>query len=149
MRDQEKHATVTRLVDIWQKRLSLNHWSIEIVNDETIWPESAMDIKVSSKYNRATIRYCEIAFDHYGPDNITENGEFAWGGTEYSVVHELCHIIAAELGYVADFAATVLEGVHVYDMSKAVNTMSEKAEEQLCEQLTRIFLGATYEMDAG
>ena len=73
------------LVVKWKKHLRLDHWLIEIVDEEPDNPDALASVMPAESYDRATIRFA-ASWTEWPPS-------FA----ERVVVHELLHIVFRDL----------------------------------------------------
>ena len=87
--DVQRRRRVGPLITRWRQRLQLNHWSVVyrfVGNlDHDDHPVFA-DISVTHPYKRAFIQFSRMCVDASPSQEL-----------EHAVVHELCHLILADL----------------------------------------------------
>ena len=81
MTEKQRNDTITK----WKKNLRLDHWLIEVVDEEPDNPDALASVMPAESYDRATLRFASSWPDW--PPSFAER----------VVVHDLLHIVFRDL----------------------------------------------------
>lgn len=121
------------LVDRWQPRLGLGHWSIELREADPLDNEDAiLEVHRHRDAHRAVIYAAPWLLDGDRPSHHIETIDDAY--VERAVVHELCHLLFRDLRYlVQDVLADELAGA----AKATLDTALDRHEEATVDLLAR------------
>jgi hypothetical protein len=132
---------IAECVELWQQRLHLTEWEIQIDFDSHCEESAAMDISKTWDYNIARLRLGPN-WREWSQDNCTldDDDAIVHRSLDRLVVHELLHLLFREM----DFATTqrMLEDHLHRDVEAVADKAYEHAQENVIECLARVLVDA-------
>jgi hypothetical protein len=121
------------LFDLWQKRLGLETWDIQLKFDQTSDGklETVMECCRSEHYDEATIVIQPYVLRGKVPDGVDTHRELTDKFIEKEVVHELLHCVTRDFCYCTTSFEKWIPPVAI----DAAQEVIERADEQMVDRL--------------
>lgn len=120
-------ATVARLVRKWQKRLGLDHWSIDVEITSDMPDHTYATTSRMASALRARINVNRTAFETPSADTVD------FPDLERTILHELGHVL---VGHLSATVENVLDDYYGGTLGRALRDRIEVEEEKMVDALS-------------